>query len=148
MLYRNGEILRGKYNGKTPTPDPRKWEKASNVLKKTNKPALLKGLIGDDITRDFIDFCRTPVIMLEDVLNGNYTEEEIRNLDVARKHATIIGLVQASENDIEKVRDFIKKLGPEFLKIFDALWAHGDENRIETLQTIEASKTMEGGARK
>ena len=72
MAYKNGEVLRSEYNGEKPNADPRKWEMASKMLYKTNKPEMLRALIGEEITKEFVAFCNQKVITLEDVIKGNY----------------------------------------------------------------------------
>ena len=47
-------VLREPYNGEEPNADPRKWEMASKVLYKTNKPQMLRALLGKRATNEFI----------------------------------------------------------------------------------------------
>ena len=55
----NGEdILRTPYNGVTPNTDPRKWEMASKMLYETENPYMLRGLIGNELTNDFVAFIK------------------------------------------------------------------------------------------
>ena len=136
IAYKKGETLRSKYDGEKPNADPRKWEMASKMLYKTGKPEMLRALIGEDITREFCQFCKQRVITLKDVLNENYTEIEIQSLNTSEKYATTMGLSQVNEENFEKVREFVKKLGPEFVALYDALWVHGDENRLEIISEI------------
>ena len=83
---------------------------------------MLRSLIGEDITDEFVQFCNQPAITLENVLAGNYTESEIESLNTAERYATTMGLLQVEEDDVETVRDFMLKLGPEFKAIFDSMW--------------------------
>ena len=133
IAYKRGETLRSKYDGKKPNADPRKWEMASKMLYKTGNPHMLRSLVGEDITREFVEFCKIQVITLEDVINDNYDEDDINQLDTAEKYATVMALSQVDENNLEKVRSFSMELGKEFGKIFDALWTHGDEGRLERI---------------
>ena len=50
--------LRTDFNGIKPNADPRKWEMASRMLYKTKKPEMLRALIGEDLTDDFIFYIR------------------------------------------------------------------------------------------
>ena len=50
--------LRTDFNGLTPNADPRKWEMASRMLYKTKKPEMLRALIGEDLTCDFVFYLR------------------------------------------------------------------------------------------
>ena len=130
---KRGETLRSEYNGETPNADPRKWEMASKMLYATGNPEMIRSLVGEDITKEFVEFCRQQVITLEDVINGNYTEYEIEELNIAEKYATTLALSQVDEANLEKVRNFVIKLGAEFITLFDNMWTHGDESRLERL---------------
>ncbi len=55
---RGVNVLRTSFNGIKPNADPRKWEMASKVLYKTNKPEMLRALIGEELTRDFVSFTK------------------------------------------------------------------------------------------
>ena len=140
IAYKNGETLRSKYDGEKPNADPRKWEMASKMLYATGSPEMLRALVGNDITREFIEFCKQQVITLEDVINENYTDKDIKSLNTAQRYATTMGLSQVDEANLEIVRNFISKLGSEFKAIFDALWTHGDESRLEIIAELNINK--------
>ena len=148
IAYKNGETLRSKYDGERPNADPRKWEMASKMLYATGSPEMLRALVGEDITREFIEFCKQEVITLEDVINGNYTEKDIKSLNTAQRYATTMGLSQVDEDNLEIVRNFTSKLGSEFKAIFDALWTHGDESRLERLAEAKLAEMPRGGIRR
>ena len=120
IAYRNGETLRSEYNGETPNADPRKWEMASKMLYATGRPEMLRSLIGEEITDEFVQFCRQPVITVDDVMNGNYSDREIENMDTSQRYATTVGLTQAGAEELETVRAFVSKLGEEFRAVFDS----------------------------
>ena len=140
IAYKNGETLRSKYDGEKPNADPRKWEMASKMLYKSGNPEMLRALVGEDITREFVEFCKQEVITLEDVINENYTDKDIESLNTAQRYATTMGLSQVDEANLEIVRNFTSKLGSEFKAIFDALWIHGDESRIEIIAELNINK--------
>ena len=140
IAYKNGETLRSKYDGEKPNADPRKWEMASKMLYATGSPEMLRALVGEDITREFIEFCKQEVITLEDVINGNYTDKDVESLNTAQRYATTMGLSQVDEANLEIVRNFTSKLGSEFKAIFDALWTHSDESRIEIIAELNINK--------
>ena len=140
IAYKNGETLRSKYDGKKPNADPRKWEMASKMLYKTEKPEMLRALVGEEITKEFIQFCSQRMITLEDVINENYKDIDIEELNIAEKHATIMCLLQVEKDNIEKVREFVKKLGSEYEAVFDKMWTHGDENRLEIIAEQKPKK--------
>ena len=140
IAYKNGETLRSKYDGEKPNADPRKWEMASKMLYATGSPEMLRALVGEDITREFIEFCKQEVITLEDVITSNYSDKDIKSLNTAQRYATTMGLSQVDEANLEIVRNFTLKLGSEFKAIFDALWTHGDESRIEIIAELNINK--------
>ena len=139
IAYKGDEVLRTKYNGETPNADPRKWEMASKLLNKTGKVDMLRALIGPELTYDFKCFITQKVITLEDVLNDNYDNIE---MDISSKYATVSGLVRVDEENVEKVRDFVNTLGPEFLSTFDALWTAGNMERLELIASLRKEKEI------
>lgn len=148
IAYKKGETLRSKYDGEKPNADPRKWEMASKMLYATGSPEMLRALVGEDITREFVGFCNQQVITLDDVINGNYTQRDIQALNTAERYATTMGLSQVDDTNLEKVRGFVAGLGAEFGAIFDALWTHGDESKLERLAEAKLAEMSEGGIRR
>ncbi len=138
ISLKGDEVLRTPYNKEHPQPhaDPRRWKMASDMLYASNNPSTLKAIVGEDLTRDFIAFCQIPTISIEDVLKGNYTVEEIKEMDIAMRLATISGLVAVDTENMPKIREFAKKLGPEMCKKFEIQWTHGNEDRLEQLQEL------------
>ena len=143
IAYKGEGVLRSKYDGKKPNADPRKWEMASKVLYATGNPKMLRSLVGEEITREFVAFCNEEVITLEDVINGNYTNEEIDELNTAEKYATTMGLVVVDEDNVEVVRNFAQKLGGEYRAIFDTLWTHNDESRLEKIAILSQDDSVQ-----
>ena len=133
IAYTREKALRSKYTGERPNSDPRKWEMASKILYKTRSAKMLRALIGEDLTNQFIVFCNQRVISLEDVIDGNYKEEEVESLNTAERYATTIALLQVDEENMITVREFVKKLKAEYLSIFDAFWVKDNEKRLELL---------------
>lgn len=76
IAFKRGETLRSPYDGKKPNADPRKWEMASKMLYATGQPEMLRSLLGEEITDEFVKFCSQAVITVEDVIKGDYSEEE------------------------------------------------------------------------
>lgn len=101
IAYKKGETLRSKYNGEKPNADPRKWEMASKMLYATGKPEMLRALVGEDITKEFCEFCNQRVITLEDVLNDRYKEEDLR-MNTSEIYATVMTLSQVDEKILTK----------------------------------------------
>lgn len=143
IAYKKGETLRSKYDGEKPNADPRKWEMASKMLYATGQPEMLRALVGEDITREFCQFCNQRVITLEDVLKGNYTERDLQ-MNTSEIYATAMGLSQVDEANFTKVREFVLKLGGEPCAIFDSLWTHGDEARMEIVAEARLANNRGG----
>ena len=142
IAYKGESVLRTEYDGKHPNANPRKWEMASKVLFQTKNPNMLKSLVGEEITNEFIMFCKQKVITLEDVLNNNYIKEEVYYLNLAEKYATIMNLSQVGEENLECVRDFVSLMGKEFLATFDSLWVHGDKERLEVIADLKSGSSL------
>ncbi len=147
ILCRGENALRSKYDGKKPNADPRKWELASKILEITNQPEMIRALIGNEITADFVSFCTQKVITIDAVLNNNYTNADLE-MDYSKKAATVMGLANVELENLELVRNFTVKLGPAFCAQFDNLWAHGDLERLEQIAFLQEKDNEKGGAKK
>ena len=143
--FSNMDVLRTPYTGDKPNADPRKWEMASKILYKTNQPTMLRALIGDELTNDFVAFTSLRVITVEDVINNNYTDQDLV-MDVSQKFATAVGLSSVDEEHFEVVRNFMKQLGAEVRAAFESMWACGDEARLEKI--IEVQMKDNGGIKR
>ena len=129
--------LRTPYNGITPNADPRKWEMASKVLYKTNNPYMLRGLIGKDLTDDFVKFYQRKVITLEDVLSGDYDRKVFKMDDWTDKYLTVLSLSKVDLENFDIAREFVEHLGQKPLKLFDSLWAIGNKERLEYINNLD-----------
>lgn len=146
--YNGHDVLRTPYTGDKPNADPRKWEMASKVLYKTKQPEMLRALIGEDLTRDFTAFASQQVICVEDVINHNYSSRDLE-MDISQKYATAVGLSSVSDEHFEIVRDFMKQVGAEPTAVFESIWTHGDEKRLEHLLEVQMNDDLsQGGIRR
>ena len=136
VAYNGEKVLRTEYNGEKPHADPRRWEMASKLLYATNTPHLLRGIIGEGVTAQLVAFCKQTVITLEDVLNHNYTKEDLK-MNIGQKYMTAVGLSLVDETNLKEVREFVSMLGAEICATFDSMWSHGDEDRIKKLAELE-----------
>ncbi|MBQ9155906.1 MAG: hypothetical protein IJ137_03910 [Eubacterium sp.] len=137
IAYKGEEALRSPYNGEKPNADPRKWEMASRMLYHTGRPDMLRSLVGEEITEEFIAFCRKKVLTLNDVLNHNYDPDHL-DMDVSEKYAAAIAMLQAEEKDLDEVRHFVGLLGAEYAALFDILWAGSDKKRLRLILESKA----------
>ena len=143
IAYKKDESLRTKYDGVKPNADPRKWEMASKMLYATGSPEMLRGLVGEDVTREFIQFCKQNIITLNDVINDNCSDREINALNVSEKYATTMNLTQVDEKNLEKVRNFAKRLGKEFCSLFESMWIRNDDARLELIAEARLADNLE-----
>jgi len=132
---RGDEVLRTPFTGDLPNADPRKWEMASKLLYAAKQPEMLRSLIGEELTEDFVAFAKQRVLTVEDVLSGNYTQEDLE-MDLSQKYATAVSLSCAEDKDFEKVREFMKLTGPEPRAAFESMWAAGDGKRLEKIAEL------------
>lgn len=148
IAYKGDEVLRTPYNRENPQPhaDPRRWKMASDILYASNNPNTIRAIVGEDLTRDFISFCMMPTITIQDVIKGNYTEQDLE-MDLGRQLATVSGLVRVDDKNMPKVREFVKKLGAEMCKKFEVQWAGGDEERLEQIQELRLKEQEEAEKR-
>lgn len=129
---REEDILYSEYNEDEPNivVDTRKWEIASKLLYSSKNPQALRVALGEDITADFVSFVQELPVSINDVMNDNYNAKEIRALDFGKKLATALALTTANEQQIRKVRDFIKEcLNSEILAQFEIIWIGRSEER-------------------
>ena len=97
------------YNEEKLNVEPKTWEIVSKVLYKTKQPDTLRELLGDDLTNDFIAFTNQQVISLEDIINYNYSKEDLE-MSVSQKFATAAELFLVDAEYLEKVKDFVKRV--------------------------------------
>ena len=146
--YSGHDVLRTPYTGDKPNADPRKWEMASKLLYKTKQPEMLRALIGEELTRDFIAFARQQVISVEDVISHNYSERDLE-MDISQKFATAVGLSSVDDEHFEEVREFMQQVGAEPRAAFEAMWTHKDEKRLERLAELQMTDSLsQGGIRR
>lgn len=149
ISYGRDRVLRTEYDKSNPKPnaDPRKWEMASKVLYRTKNPEMLRALVGEELTREFVSFCSKKVITIEDIIKDNYSQSDLE-MDTAERWATVVALSAVDEKNVEKIRDFITKANfkPEFVDIFDNLWTAGDNRRLEKIAELRMNSNLtEGG---
>ena len=130
-------VLRTKYDGIKPNADPRKWEMASKMLYATREPEMIRSLVGEGITKEFVSFCNISIVSIQDVINGNYTSRDYEG-DIAKKYATALSLSEVDDANVSVVRDFVKKMGLEVLTLFDEFWSKGNPERAEKLEDIRS----------
>ena len=124
--------------------DPRKWGQASRLFieskneKGEYNPWAISHAVGDKITKDFVMFCKGAILTVDDVIEKNYNESDLISKDLSQKYAIIAGLVDATEDELPNVRDFIAQVfGDEFVAKFDIMWIRGDQDRTLFIKELQ-----------
>ncbi len=126
----NGDkVLRTPYDGIKPNSDPRKWTMASKALYQCNNPNVLRAFIGEEMTQDFIKFCKLQLVTIDDIINDRCTKEQIPT-DPSIKWFTALCLSTVDDEHFEKIRSFVENFGKEFLAVFDYEWSKSYDQRI------------------
>lgn len=151
-----GEEHLDRYGQKGRTNDPRGWTQISDTLKNFESDLqegkfdgidvedALKRRIGTKLRKEwaeeFYDFYNMPTLTPEEVVKGEYTQEDLPQ-DINERFAFMTALITADEKQVKACRDFIRKhCDPEYLATFDICWAGNDEKRarkIDELQTLD-----------
>jgi len=135
----NGDkVLRTEYNGVTPNADPRKWQLASKALYQSNNPQVLRAFIGEDLTQDFIKFCKINLVTIDAVLNDEISPDEVPKDPSIMWYSTIC-LSAVDDENFDKVREFVKTFGHEFLAVFDYEWSKDNSERVIRIYRETAS---------
>lgn len=120
--------------------DPRGWEQVSDILYDNNNClsfSLIKNKVGDEIATSLVEFAKNPPLTIEDIIEENYTQEDIPETFDA-KYSLTVSLRNVNDENLFVVRNFIgSKLGKELLDTFDNLWVDGDGERAIFLNEIK-----------
>ena len=79
---------------------------------------------------------------MDDVLKNNYDSNYLSNLNTAEKYATVVGLSCVNKDNLEVVREFVDKLGQEFVSVFDSIWCSGNEKRLELIAEMKMNQKV------
>ena len=148
-----GEKKIDKNGSRGKTNDPRGWVSVSNALYAFEKDlkagkyvgknvevALQKTLdtkIRDEWASEFFDFYNNPVLTVDQVISGNYSQTDLPTT-INERFATIASLLTANEEQFEVCRKFIRDYcNPEMQVTYDTMWAGTDENRLELIEELE-----------
>lgn len=154
-----GEENLDKNGCKGKTNDPRGWVSISNMLYSfeedlkngkfvgKNVENLLKtslySKLRDEWAEEFFEFYNNPTLTVEDVMKENYTKDDLPN-NINERFAQLSVLLSAKENEIKKVREFVRKnCDPEYLEVYDLCWAGNDPNRAELISELRALDPVE-----
>ena len=127
------------------TNDPRGWASVSRSLYNFEKNLKDGKYIGKDVesilktsldtklrdewSGDFFDFYNNPTLSPQDIVDNNYTDDDIPT-SINDKFATVYGLLNSTEEQIPTVKKFIKKhCSKEYLTLFEEFLS--EKNDIE-----------------
>lgn len=120
--------------------DPRGWEQVSDIIYDNNGlivRELIENKVGKEIAASFVQFAKTPPLMIEDIIDKNYDQDDIP-LAFDAKYALALSLRSASVEQVQQVRKFIsKELGKEILSIYDPLWVGEDNERAMYISNLQ-----------
>lgn len=129
------QVLYSEYDEENPGKfalDPRKWEKVSDKIyanKGVMRREILEADIGPELAASLLSYAKNPPLSLEEVIEGEYTREDIPTGQDARL-ALVLSLRHATPKQVGKVRQFVEsQLGPENRAIFDSVWIGKDDTR-------------------
>ena len=108
------------------------WEVLSQILYILEKTKI----INIDVLEDFVKFYKQAVINIDDVTSGKYLKRNL-GVNLAQKFSIAANLSNVDEERLEIVRNFIMELGPEALAVFDNLWIHKDQERLEYIEKLK-----------
>jgi hypothetical protein len=83
---------------------------ASKMLYSTRNPEMLRALVGEDITKEFVAFCNQEVITLNDVINENYNYRDIEVLNTAKSKNILSRVLEVNipEEVYQEIENIIK----------------------------------------
>lgn len=123
--------------------DPRKWEKVSDKIyanKGVMRREILEADIGPELAASLLSYAKNPPLSLEEVIEGEYTREDIPQGQDARL-ALALSLRHATPKQVGKVRQFVEtQLGAENRAIFDSVWVGKDDTRAMQIATLHNLK--------
>ena len=119
--------------------DPRKWEKVSDKIyanKGVMRREILEADIGPELADSLLSYAKNPPLSLEEVIDGEYTREDIPTGQDARL-ALALSLRHATPKQVGKVRQFVEtQLGAENCAIFDFVWMGKDDTRAMQIASL------------
>ena len=125
FLANNDLYLRTPYTGTEGHADPRRWEMVSKALDSSgNDFSLLAPIVGRDTAEAFIRFFKA---RQEIRAMGEFTDEEIARLGVARRYQLAQQCLAWAAGRPREARALVERLGPEYLAWFDYILSRRGE---------------------
>lgn len=140
------QVFYSEYDEENPSKfalDPRKWEKVSDKIyanKGVMRREILEADIGPELAASLLSYAKNPPLSLEEVIEGEYTREDIPQGQDARL-ALALSLRHATPKQVGRVRQFVEtQLGAENRAIFDSVWVGKDDTRAMQIATLHNLK--------
>ncbi len=137
------KVFHSTYNPDEPpkyTIDPRGWEQLSKVIYSSKgklSQELIENKLGSELANNFIAFARKTPLFVEDIVEGNYSTDDIPTM-FDERYAMVLSFRYASKSDMPEVRKFVAKyLGGEMLNIFERAWVNGEADKAIYLNMIK-----------
>lgn len=125
--------------------DPRGWEQLSEMIYQNDGEIvyeLLENKIGEELAKSFWAFLETPMITVEDIIQGTFTLEDIPT-DYDKKFALALSLQGVDVENLKKVREFVGRyLSKEILAVFDSAWVGNDDERALIISALGSKVQM------
>lgn len=152
-----GEMKLDKNGCNGRTNDPRGWVSISNTLYSFEEDLINGKFIGKDVENllqvsigtklrnewamDFFNFYNIPTLSPKNVVENDYTEEDLPK-NINERFACVTSLLLADENEVVACREFIRKhCDPEYLSVYDICWVGNDEKRMELISELTQIST-------
>ena len=117
FLANNDLYLRTPFTGSEGNADPRRWEMVSKALDSSNNDfSLLAPIVGHDAAEAFIRFFKA---RQELAALGEYSDEEIARLGVARRYQLTQQCLVFSSSKPAEARALVSRLGEEYLAWYE-----------------------------
>lgn len=140
------------------TNDPRGWVSLSKTLFAFEEDLMNKKFIGKDVenllqvsiesklrkdwAEDFYSFYNIPTLSPKDVVEKNYTKEDLPD-NIDSRFACMSALLLANEEEIYECRKFIRKYcDPEYLQLYDIYWIGEDQKRMEKIKECDLREML------
>lgn len=147
-----GEENLDRFGCRGKTNDPRGWVSISNTLYAFEEDLKKGKFIGKNVEKmlkislhsklrhewaeEFFDFYNNPTLTVEDVVNKNYSKQDLPS-NSNERFTYMAALLSANENEVEACRKFIRKhCDPEYLLIYDIAWMGNDQNRAMLIRSL------------
>ncbi len=137
------KVFHSTYNQDEPPKyetSPRGWEQVSKIIYSSNgklSQELIENKLGPELANNFIAFARKTPLFVEDIVEGNYSSDDIPT-QFDERYAMVLSFRYASKSDMPVIRKFVAKyFGGEMLNIFEKAWVNDEAEKAIYLNMIK-----------